>query len=134
MQLSHFYLEYPELYELDHDSEGIEWIDPHSIDQSVIAFRRRGICPGEELIIVCNFTPDVLDDYKMGVPKPGIYQEVFNSDAVQFGGSGQVNATAHFSIPEKWHALAQHIKIKVPPLAIPIFKIKVKPDIIREVN
>ena len=132
--LNHFYLEYPELYELDHESEGFEWIDPHNIDQSVIAFRRRSTSPGDELIIVCNFTPNVLFDYKIGVPTPGTYQEVFNSDAVQFGGSGQVNDADHFSIPQQWHTLSQHIKIKVPPLAITIFKCKLIPEFIEEAN
>ena len=82
--LNHFYQEYPELYELDHDPEGFEWIDPHNIDQSVIAFRRRSTSPGDELIIVCNFTPDVLFDYKIGVPNLGhikkfLIQMLFNS-------------------------------------------------------
>ncbi len=132
--LNHFYLEYPELYELDHDTKGFEWIDPHNIDQSVIAFRRRSTGLGDELIIVCNFTPDVRFDYKIGVPVPGTYQEVFNSDAVHFGGSGQINEADHFSIPQQWHTLSQHIKIKVPPLAVTIFKCKIIPEIIEEAN
>jgi 1,4-alpha-glucan branching enzyme len=79
--LNDFYRENGELYELDHEPEGFEWIDPHNIDQSVIAFRRRGKKPGDELIVVCNFTPNVYFDYKVGVPEPGIYKEVFNSDS-----------------------------------------------------
>ena len=62
--LNHFYLEHPALYELDHSPEGFEWIDPHNIDQSIIAFIRRGKSPNNELIIVCNFTPNVYYDYK----------------------------------------------------------------------
>lgn len=120
--LNHFYREYPELYELDHRPEGFEWIDPHNTSQSIIAFRRRSISPEEELIIVCNFTPNVHYDYKVGVPYSGTYKEIFNSDAVHFGGSGQLNEAKHFSFPEKWHQSAQHIKIKIPPLAIAIFK------------
>lgn len=120
--LNHFYREYPELYELDHEPEGFEWIDPHNTNQSIIAFRRRSTSPEDELIIVCNFTPNVCYDYKIGVPDSGIYKEVFNSDAVDFGGSGQLNAAEHFSFPEEWHQSAQHIKIKIPPLAIAIFK------------
>ncbi|MCM3113400.1 1,4-alpha-glucan branching protein GlgB [Lederbergia lenta] len=122
--LNHFYLENPELYELDHETEGFEWIDPHNVDQSIIAFRRRSKNQEGELIIVCNFTPNVYYDYKIGVPSPGIYQEVFNSDADEFGGSSQLNEADHFSFPKKWHALPQHIQIKVPPLAISIFKLK----------
>ena len=119
-ELNHFYLDYPELYELDHKGEGFEWIDPHNIDQSVIAFRRRSST--EELIVICNFTPNVSFDYKIGVPVPGTYKELFNSDASRFGGSNQINEGEHFSFPEKWHGLPQHIKVKVPPLAISVFK------------
>lgn len=118
--LNHFYLKHPELYELDHDTYGFEWIDPHNIEQSVIAFIRRS--KDKELIIICNFTPVVYYDYKIGVPKPGTYKEIFNSDAKKFGGSGQTNDDNHFSIPKKWHGFSQHIKIKVPPLAISIFQ------------
>ncbi|WP_088034038.1 1,4-alpha-glucan branching protein GlgB [Evansella clarkii] len=120
--LNYFYRENGELYELDHEPEGFQWIDPHNIDQSVIAFRRRGKRPGDELIVVCNFTPNVYFNYKVGVPEPGIYKEVFNSDSSEYGGSGQINEGEHFSFPEKWHGLHQHIKLKVPPLAISIFK------------
>ncbi|ASN06727.1 1,4-alpha-glucan branching protein GlgB [Virgibacillus necropolis] len=121
--LNQFYLAYPELYELDHNSEGFEWIDPHNIEQSIIAFRRRSTS-GEELIIICNFTPNVYYDYKVGVPEPGTYKEIFSSDAAAFGGTDQLNEADHFSFPEKWHGLTQHIKIKIPPLAITIFKRK----------
>nr|WP_306798700.1 1,4-alpha-glucan branching protein GlgB [Oceanobacillus saliphilus] len=121
--LNHFYTENCQLFELDHDYHGFEWIDAHNIDQSVIAFRRMSEEPDNELIIVCNFTPNTHYDYKVGVPVAGVYQEVFNSDLEEFGGSGQLNGTEHFSFPIKWHGLPQHIKIKVPPLAITIFKL-----------
>lgn len=120
--LNQFYQEYPELYELDHDTKGFKWIDPHNVDQSIIAFQRFRINDDDPLIIVCNFTPNVCYDYKIGVPEAGIYKEIFNSDAAIFGGSGQLNEGEHFTFPSKWHTENQHIKIKVPPLAIAIFK------------
>ena len=120
--INHFYLGNPGLYELDHSPEGFEWIDAENIDQSIIAFRRRGLSSGDELIVVCNFTPNIRYDYKVGVPHPGTYKEVFNSDAVEYGGSGQLNKVKHFSFEEDWHQLPCHIKIKVPPLAMAIFK------------
>ncbi|MBS4199039.1 1,4-alpha-glucan branching protein GlgB [Bacillus sp. FJAT-49732] len=120
--LNHFYLQNPALYELDHQTQGFDWIDPHNIDQSTIVFRRCGKSQNEELIIICNFTPNVSYDYKVGVCMPGTYKEIFNSDASEFGGSGQLNKSPHYSIPNKWHGLPQHIKIKVPPLAITVFK------------
>lgn len=121
-ELNDFYRRHSELFRSDYDVNGFEWIDPHNIDQSVIAFIRRDLQKKEELIIVCNFTPNVYYDYKIGVKEPGVYKEIFNSDKASFGGSGQINESRHFSFPEKWHGLNQHIKIKVPPLALAIFK------------
>jgi 1,4-alpha-glucan branching enzyme len=123
-RLNHFYREEPALYELDHDSEGFEWIDPHNSEQSIIAFMRKSKHAGEQIVIVCNFTPVVHYDYKVGVPAPGTYEEIFNSDAESFGGSNQINGESHFSFPEQWHSKPQHIRIKVPPFAVCMFKIK----------
>ncbi|RNA70399.1 1,4-alpha-glucan branching protein GlgB [Alteribacter keqinensis] len=121
-KLNHFYLENGALYEQDHNHKGFEWIDPHNIDQSIVSFIRRGKKADDELIILCNFTPNVSYDYKIGVPRPGKYREVFNSDDQEFSGSNQVNTEVHFTNPEKWHGHSQHIKVKVPPLAISIFR------------
>ncbi len=118
--LNHFYKSEPALFEMDHESSGFEWIDPHNSEQSIIAFIRRG--RKEELVIVCNFTPEVYYDYKIGVPSPGTYTEVFNSDKADFGGSDQMNGKKHFSYPESWHGQDQHILIKVPPFAAAVFK------------
>lgn len=126
-KLNHFLKDQPALYELDHESSGFEWIDPHNIDQSIIAFRRRARNKQEELIIVCNFTPKVYYDYKVGVPEPGVHEEIFNSDHESFGGSGQLNGM-HFSFPDKWHGMKQHIKVKIAPLAVMIFKRRVEED------
>lgn len=119
--LNHFYKKHSELFELDHNPKGFEWIDPHNIDQSIIAFIRRNK-DNEELIVICNFTPVVYYDYKIGVPKEGTYIEIFNSDEKQYGGSGQTSECKHFTFPEKWHGFSQHIKVKIPPLAITIYK------------
>ncbi|PTL39799.1 1,4-alpha-glucan branching protein GlgB [Alkalicoccus saliphilus] len=118
--LNHFYKSEPALFEMDHESSGFEWIDPHNSEQSIIAFIRRG--RKEELVIVCNFTPEVYYDYKIGVPSPGTYTEVFNTDEADFGGSNQLNEKKHFSYPESWHGQDQHILIKVPPFAAAVFK------------
>ncbi|UCZ52432.1 1,4-alpha-glucan branching protein GlgB [Bacillus shivajii] len=120
--VNHFYLKEPALYELDHSPNGFEWIDPHNIDQSIIAFQRKGSSPKDVCIIICNFTPNVYYDYKVGVPTPGTYREIFNSDAKNFGGSHQLNEGDYFSSPNKWHGMNQHIKIKIPPLAITVFQ------------
>ncbi|NJP36947.1 1,4-alpha-glucan branching protein GlgB [Alkalicoccus luteus] len=121
-ELNHLYKELPALHELDHDGKGFEWVDPHNSEQSVICFQRKSRNPEDTLLVVCNFTPVVHYDYKIGVPEPGTYEEVFNSDLDRYGGSGQVNEDKHFSFPEQWHSMPQHIQVKVPPFAVSIFK------------
>ncbi|GGM19057.1 1,4-alpha-glucan branching enzyme GlgB [Paraliobacillus quinghaiensis] len=120
--LNHFYREHPSLYKLDHDSAGFTWIDAGNVEQSIIAFQRQSNDASQNLLIICNFTPTVTYDYKIGVTKPGYYQEVFNSDSERYGGSGQCNTALHSSFPEAWHGQEQHIKVKVPPLGISIFQ------------
>ncbi|WP_249777603.1 1,4-alpha-glucan branching protein GlgB [Paenalkalicoccus suaedae] len=121
-ELNHFYKDSPALYVYDHDPKGFEWIDPDNKDQSIVAFMRKGETDQDTLIILCNFTPNVYYDYKVGVPSPGTYQEIFNSDTDRFGGSHQLNSDEHFSFPQKWHGLDQHIKIKVPPFALTVLQ------------
>lgn len=121
-ELNKFYQSQPALFELDHDPEGFKWIDPHNIDQSTVAFIRQGKQDSDQLIIICNFTPNVYYDYKVGVPSPGTYEEIFNSDSEKFGGSNQISADKHFSFSDKWHSFDNHIKISIPPLAVAIYK------------
>ncbi|WP_367576332.1 1,4-alpha-glucan branching protein GlgB [Shouchella shacheensis] len=125
--LNALYRTYPALYEGDHKPGGFEWIDPHHANQSVIAFRRKAIHSNEELIVICNFTPATHFDYNIGVPVPGTYQEIFNSDAERFGGSGKRSVANHFSIPTSWHGLSQHIRVMIPPLSTMIYQQKVEP-------
>ncbi|MDC3417636.1 1,4-alpha-glucan branching protein GlgB [Aquibacillus salsiterrae] len=120
-ELNHFYRNHPSLFSLDHHPSGFEWIDPHNVDQSIICFQRKSEDPSEMLLILCNFTPNVYYNYKIGVPTPGQYKEIFNSDAASFGGSDQCNTGLHDSFFKKWHGYDQHIQVKVPPLAISIF-------------
>src|SRR5690606_3833986 len=87
-KLNHFYKNEPALWERDRSSDGFRWISPHDREQSVISFLRRGYASAEELIIVCNFTPVVRQQYRIGVPQSGVYREIFNSDDEAYGGSG----------------------------------------------
>ncbi|PRO65391.1 1,4-alpha-glucan branching protein GlgB [Alkalicoccus urumqiensis] len=123
-ELNAFYQNHPALFELDHEAEGFEWIDPHNNEQSIACFLRKSRYGNETLAVVCNFTPEVYYDYKVGVPHPGTYTEIFCSDKAEYGGSGQENDSLHFTMPERWHDHPQHIKIKVPPFAVCVFKRK----------
>ena len=84
--LNHFYRETPALWQVDYSWEGFQWIVPDDSKQSVIAFLRRDAA-GKMLLVVCNFNPVLRKDYQMGVPNPGSYKEILNSDDKKYGGS-----------------------------------------------
>lgn len=111
------------LYEIDNSYEGFDFIDPHNNEQSVIVLMRKGKKTEDFIIAVINFTPLVHYDYKIGVPYPGIYEEVFNTDDKNYGGSDQTMRNAELvAQKEKWHNKEYHIKIKVPPLGATFIK------------
>lgn len=114
--LAHFYRQEPALWEQDDSWQGFYWLDCQDAAQSVVAFVRRGAA-GAFLIVACNFTPVVRYDYRLGVPAPGRYEEVFNSDRAVYGGSGQENVplTAQ-AVP--WHGQTWSLTLKLPPLAV----------------
>lgn len=120
--LNQFYQSQPALYRLDESSEGFEWINNISADESIIVFARKTKLPEEMLLIVCNFTPVVRDNYKIGVPYSGKYKEIFNSDSAEFGGSGETNPRLKQSKKEECDERENSIRIKVPPLGLTILK------------
>ena len=89
-ELNKFYLDNKSLWELDYDRKGFTWIDGGNTEQSIFSFVRNGKKPDDMLLFICNFTPMVYYDFKVGVPYEGAYVEVFNSDDERFGGSGQI--------------------------------------------
>jgi len=123
-ELQHFYLEEPALWELDHSQEGFEWIDADNSEQSILVFRRMGKKKGEQVIVICNFTPTYYEDFRIGVPTLGPYEEVFNSDLSVYGGSGQENKTELRVKKIPWHNKAYSLHLKIPPLAMVILKKK----------
>lgn len=120
-ELNHFYKGEKSFWQLDHDSEGFQWIDPHDYSQSVITFIRKSKEPKDCIIVLCNFTPVVREGYRVGVPQLVEYQEVFNSDWEIFGGSGQRNDTLKTE-QVTWHNQPFSLQIKVPPLATVFLK------------
>ncbi|SHN07786.1 1,4-alpha-glucan branching protein GlgB [Gracilibacillus kekensis] len=120
--LFHFYLHQPALYKYDHKPNGFQWIDADNNDQSILIFLRKTSNESEDLLVICNFTPEVYHGFKVGVPYAGAYKEIFNSDAACFGGSDQRNFFLHEPIFEEWHHQKQHIKVTIPPLAVSVFQ------------
>ena len=123
-KLNSIYKKEKALWELDKDSEGFQWIDVNNKEQSIIIFMRKSYDIRYDLIVVCNFTPKVYYDYKIGVPYRGTYVELLNTDHEEFGGSGQVMGELLFSRDEKWHNCNYSIKVKIPPMATMILKIE----------
>jgi 1,4-alpha-glucan branching enzyme len=112
----------PALYEVDFDWTGFEWIDFRDADQSVIAFLRRARNRDDFLVVAANFTPVPRRGYRVGVPAPGFYAELLNTDAAEYGGSGVVNAPGREAAPEPWHNQPCSIQLDLPPLGIVVLK------------
>lgn len=123
-ELNKFYKNSPALFEHAFTDKGFEWISYADADNSVICYIRKGYEEENDLLVVCNFTPQVLNDYKIGVPKSMKIKEVFNSDAEIFGGSGVGNPRQINSKKEAWNGKEHAVKVTLPPLGISVFKIK----------
>jgi 1,4-alpha-glucan branching enzyme len=108
--------ESPALHEVDFRPEGFEWIDFHDVDHSIVSFLRRAKDPEDFLVCVFNFTPVLRKDYRVGVPAPGLYREVLNSDSEFYGGSnaGGVDATPAEAV--SWNGRPWSVKLTLPPL------------------
>ncbi|WP_442604421.1 1,4-alpha-glucan branching protein GlgB [Paenibacillus sp. KN14-4R] len=115
--LNHFYLQERALWEMDHSQDGFKWINPHDSMKSIAVFLRKGKLVEDQLLYIGNFTEGVHADYRIGVPKAGTYEEVFNSDLVIYGGSGQSNTGKLQSEPIPWNGSAHSIVLRLPPLA-----------------
>lgn len=115
--INKFYIEHKPLYELDTTPKGFEWIHRNDYTQSVIAFRRTD-SDGNEIIAVCNFQPTVHENYMIGVPHFGEYEEIFNSDLTEFGGTGVSNTGTLTTVPMKIHGYKQGLSLTLPPLGV----------------
>ena len=116
-ELNKFYLDCKPLYELDTVWKGFDWIHHDDYTNSVIAFKRTDK-NGNEIVSVCNFQPIRRDEYCIGVPKYGLYDEVFNSDEERFGGSGVVNGNNIKTEVMKIHGFDQGLSLTLPPLSV----------------
>ncbi len=110
------------LYEVDFDYRGFEWIEHSNADDSVISYIRKGNQPGDYLITICNFTPVVRRDYRVGVFEKCRYQEIFNSDDVNYWGSGVKNEGLMEAEEQEWNMKPYSIRITLPPLSTIVIK------------
>ena len=121
--LNKFYVDHKEFWQVDFDWGGFEWIDCDNADDSMISFIRRAD-NGDFVIAISNFTPAVRHGARFGVPEAGIYEEVFNSDAAEFGGSNVINENDIPSQDVPWNNKSYSIQITVPPLATVYIQLK----------
>ncbi len=120
--LNQLYHREPALSVLDYDVEGFSWIDSHDTENSVVSFMRRSKQPEDTLVFVSNFTPVPRYDYRLGVPDPGEYYEVINSDDTIYGGSGLINNQPMPSAPIHWQSCPNSIILTLSPLSTIVLK------------
>ncbi|ULO10046.1 1,4-alpha-glucan branching protein GlgB [Paenibacillus sp. 19GGS1-52] len=120
-ELNKLYLSEKALWELDHDLEGYQWIDADDSGQSIVSYIRRGKKPVDTLLFIINFQPAQRLNYRIGVPRPGAYEEIFSSERTEFGGSGVHNAPMQSSKLE-WHNQLNSIELTIPPLSFLVLK------------
>ena len=120
--LNALYKNNPALYENQFSGEGFEWINYSDHQNSVLAYIRKGKNPKKDLIVVCNMTPVVHKNYRIGLPSKGKLTQIFNSDATEYGGSGVTNLKSIKAEKELWNGREFSAEIVLPPLGICVFK------------
>ena len=120
--LNQFYRSTPALFEKGFSGEGFEWISYDDTENSVISYIRKGNNAKEAVIVVCNFTPNIIDNYKIGIPKKGKLKEIFNSDEKKYGGSGVTNSNRLAIKQASWNGKKYSVALTLPPLAITVLE------------
>jgi 1,4-alpha-glucan branching enzyme len=119
--LNRLYREVPALHELDAEPAGFEWVDCNDVEASVIAHLRRAR-DGSTVLAIANFTPVPRSNYLVGVPVPGRWDEVLNSDAPLYGGSGVGNLGGLETVPVAAHGRFQSLNLTLPPLGLLVLR------------
>jgi 1,4-alpha-glucan branching enzyme len=122
--LNKFYKSQPALFEKGFSQDGFEWISLDDTQNSVISYIRKANDTEKNLIVVCNFTPNTINNYRIGLPSKGKLKEVFNSDSKKYGGSGFGNTRMKTIENKTWNAKPFSVEVKLAPLGINIFEIK----------
>ena len=119
--LNWLYRHEPALHEFDDSYEGFEWIDFNDADNSVISFARKS-SGGDVLLFVVNATPIVRENYRVGAPGAGFYQEILNTDAGTYGGSNVGNCGGLAAEERAWQGRSHSLGLRLPPLSVIGFK------------
>jgi 1,4-alpha-glucan branching enzyme len=122
-ELNWLYRREPALFEVDDSYHGFEWIDLQDAESSIITFIRFARNLEEFIVFACNFTPVPREGYRIGVPKAGLYRELFNTDSELFGGANLGNAGAVMAEEIPFHGRPASLNVTIPPLAVVAFKL-----------
>ena len=125
--LNRVYREHSALHSRDFSSEGFSWVDANNSEESVISFLRHGENADDKVLVICNATPVPRHNHLIGVPTSGAWQEIANSDAQYYGGSGIGNFGQVESTPIASHGHYHSLTLTIPPLATLILKPVAKP-------
>jgi len=126
--LNHLYRNEPALYETDFHGQGFEWIDYCDADDSVITYLRKNKAGNILLAVACNFTPVPRSSYRVGVPRGGFWNEILNSDAQEYGGSGQGNLGGVEAMRMSFYGKFDYtLAITLPPLGVVVFRRELPP-------
>jgi 1,4-alpha-glucan branching enzyme len=118
--LATLYRQTPALHEGDSEPFGFEWLDGSDWQASVVSYLRRAR-DGRAAVVVANLTPMVRENYRVGLPHGGTWQEAFNSDAAEYGGSGTGNLGAVDALPHPFHGRTHSAVLTLPPLSVEVF-------------
>jgi 1,4-alpha-glucan branching enzyme len=128
-KLNFLYSSEPALYEMCHESKGFQWIDFRDSDNSVISFLRKARNSDDYIVVICNFTPQILHNYRIGVPREGFHEEILNSDSYIFWGANVGNEGGVHAEQIAWHEHMWSISVDIPPLGVLYLKPEPKPVI-----
>ena len=120
--LNRLYRDAPAMHAADFSKEGFQWIDCNDSVHSTISLIRRHGEPTDDVIAVFNFTPVPRQNYRVGVPGGGAWEEVLNSDARDYGGSGQGNLGLLETAPVPFHGRSHSLNLTLPPLGVLFLK------------
>ncbi|MGA7668984.1 MAG: 1,4-alpha-glucan branching protein GlgB [Nitrolancea sp.] len=114
--LNRLYREDPAMHQLDFDNAGFSWLDPNDSENSVLSFVRKARDSDDAIVAIFNLTPVPRHGYRIGVPQMGVWNEVLNSDAELYGGTGVGNYGQVETTPVPWHGQPRSLKLSLPPL------------------
>jgi 1,4-alpha-glucan branching enzyme len=120
--LNRIYINEPAMHELDSDPAGFEWVDASDAEGSSYSFIRRSRSNGDQILAIFNATPVPRIGYRIGVPRGGWWQEIFNSDSEHYWGSGVGNAGGAIAEEHHAHGRPFSLNINLPPLGALFFK------------